>query len=174
MENNKEKNNKTVLSYLSAIGGAVALMSFFAPWAGCGSVTISGADMASMSEEWYIVLAGAAVIIGSFLIFKNRNELSKSKIYIAISSIIGLGFIIIKYINMQNKGTFDSFEIKWGGVATVLGFILSLIGINFLKDKEKEVSKSYSKELTLFCANCGKQYSSISKGEFCDECGNKL
>lgn len=154
-------------SYLSLIGGAVAMFSFFAPWAGCENQTISGYDLGD--DKWLVFLAGG-IIVGSFFFFLNAKKLEKAKPSILISSIIGIVYMLYLYIEMQGNEFAKHMEVKWGGITTIGGFILALIGVQFLKSPKQPTPS----EQVLFCGGCGKKYQVRNMGAFCVECGNKL
>ncbi len=160
------------LSYVSVIGSSVSALCFFAPWVGCSGQSISGADLGG---SFWLVLLVSVVSLISFFFFKYVNQISKAKIFISICSAIGIIFLIYKYIDFQSNEFTEAFEIKWGGIATLLGFIISLIGVSFLKDEEKvRMQVNSDNEFILFCPNCGKEHPAASLGKFCDKCGSKL
>ncbi len=167
-KNNSEHEGK---SFISIIGGAIALISFFAPWVGCEGQTISGYDL---GEERWLVFAAAGVIVGSCLYFINFKKLEKAKPYVTISSLFGIGYMIYLYIQMQEHEFAKYLEVKWGGITTIIGFIIGLIGVGFLESpKYKSLTKKYTGDF-LFCENCGHKYLDNNVGQFCEECGNKL
>jgi len=168
--NNQDQNssNDTGLSYVSAIGCAISLICFFAPWIGCSNKTVSGADIGG---EMWIVFGTSAISLMAFFFFKSVKTLSKAKIIILMSSLAGLGFMFFKYYKFQNNNY--GFEIKWGSIATLVGMVISLLGVAFLTD-EVQPEKAENKSDNKFCSNCGKSYTASSAAQFCDECGTKL
>lgn len=160
----QNSTNENGLSYVSVIGSAISLICFFAPWIGCSDKTMSGADIGG---EMWIVFGTSAISLMAFFFFKSVKTLSKAKIIILISSLVGLGFMLFKYYKFQNNNY--GFEIKWGSISTLVGMLISLLGVAFLTD-EVQPEKANNK----YCSNCGKRYSSTSDAQFCDECGNKL
>ncbi len=155
MEKENETKNKG-RSYLSLIGGAIALLAFFAPWAGCnrgrdfwgsagpppkiaGTSEMSGADLASDKPEFYIALVAALIIVVVFLIFLFRKQLGLSRWPIIISSIGGIVFLIAEYINLQSQETAELVTLRWGAYVTLIGFLLALIGAPFLKSVKSKV-----------------------------------
>jgi len=135
MKNQSKVKDQSGSSNLSLIGGFIALFCFFAPWAGCGRQVSSGMDIASDEPEYYAILASAIVIIISFMIFKSINKLSKSKLLIGFTSLFSLGFLLIKLFEYLSDDTSDYIKLKWGVFATFLGFLLSLIGVSYFRDK---------------------------------------
>lgn len=167
-KNNSEHEGK---SFVSLIGGAIALISFFTPWVGCEGRTWSGYDL---GDERWLVFAAAGVIVGSCLFFLNSKSLEKAKNYVIVSSIIGIGYMILLYIQMQEHEYSKYLEVKWGGVTTVLGFLMALIGVSYLQSpKTSTIILGHSPDYS-FCGNCGHKYNETNAGEFCEECGNKL
>jgi len=160
------------LSYLSVIGSSISALCFFAPWVGCSGQSISGADMGG---SFWLVLLVSIVSLISFFFFKNVGQISKAKIIISVCSAIGIIFLIFKYIDFQSNEFTEAFEIKWGGIATLLGFIISLIGVSFLNyEAPAKMTLNSDNEFILFCPNCGKEHPAASLGKFCDKCGSKL
>ena len=164
----QDSSNNTDLSYVSAIGSAISLICFFAPCIGCSDKTMSGADIGG--EMWLVFITSAISLI-AFFFFKSLKTLSKAKIIILLSSLVGLGFMLFKYYKFQNNNY--GFEIKWGSIATLGGMVISLLGVAFLAD-DIQPEKADNKNDNIFCSNCGKSYLSTSAAQFCDECGNKL
>lgn len=166
---NKSKN--TGRSYVSLIGGAIALLAFFAPWAGCnrgrdfwgsagpppnmrGPSELSGADLAADKPEFYIALVAALIIVVVFLIFLFRKQLGLSRWPIIISSIGGIVFLIAEYINLQNQEIAELVTLRWGAYVTLIGFLVALIGAPFLKSVKSKVLTSGVLVL-LFASACG-------------------
>ncbi len=166
----KNKPEQEGKSYISLIGGAVALFSFFAPWVGCDDQTISGYDLGD--DKWFAFVA-AGVIIGAFFFFLNAKKLEKAKPFILISSIFGIVYMLYLFIEMQGNEFAKHLEVKWGGITTVGGFILGLVGVQFL-ESAKQPAPKMNDEQKMFCEGCGKKYKEKNIGEFCEECGNKL
>jgi hypothetical protein len=168
MENNNGSSDQTVFSYMSLIGAILASLCFFGPWIGCDRMTKSGADI---GEEFWLVFGSSVIIIFVFFFFKSQKTLSKAKIIIAICSVFGIGFLLYKYIKIQNSEFAHSIEIKWGSIATFIGFVMSLIGVSFLKDEVKlDKVINPSKNKIAFCSKCGTQFNDNS-GEYCENCG---
>ncbi len=126
------QNDET--SYLSPIGSAISLIGFFCPWIGCEGRVLSGADLGDNS---WIVFLSSLISLLAFFFFRSQKSLSKAKSIIAICSLVGLGFIVYKYLKLQDSIVKDAFVIKWGAIATVIGFILSLFGVLSLEDETK-------------------------------------
>lgn len=172
MENYNSSPNDDILSYMSVIGSSISAICFFAPWIGCSGKTISGAEM---GDDLWLIFASSAISLLAFIIFKSQKTLSKARSIVTVSSLIGLGYLLYKYAKLQSGEFHDAFEIKWGSIATLIGFFISLVGVSFLKDENtiNFIARGNS-DIGIYCANCGKKYSSESAGKFCEECGNKL
>ncbi len=101
----------------------------------------SGADLGGM---FWVVFAAAIFIVLIFFVFQTRKELAKSKPFILIASLAALVIILIQYIRFSS-GELTEFgrirpqdiglTIQFGGIGTVIGFILSFIGSFFLNKK---------------------------------------
>jgi O-antigen/teichoic acid export membrane protein len=157
-------------SYVSIIGSSISLICFFAPWVGCSGKTISGADMGG--DTW-LIFVSSAISLAAYIFFKSSNTLSKAKPIILISSLVGLGFLLYKYFKFESNEFHGAFEIKWGSIATLVGFGLSLLGVSFLKDEQTNL-KVADKNDILFCPHCGSKYSLKQAGEYCEDCGKKI
>lgn len=170
VKNLSSKDN--IPKYVSVIGSSISAICFFAPWIGCSDRTASGADLGG---NFWLIFASSAISLLAFLFFNSQKTLSRAKPIILISSLIGLGFLLYKYIQFQSSEYHNDFEIKWGSVATLIGFVLSLVGTIGLEDEGTKNVVINTKNIgSIFCANCGKEYSSEAADKFCDECGNKI
>ncbi len=139
----EEKKDKKI--FLSPAGAIIALICFFLPWVrfSCMGKTkyASGADLGGM---FWVVFAAAIFIVLIFFVFQTRKELAKSKPFILIASLAALVIILIQYIRFSS-GELTEFgrirpqdiglTIQFGGIGTVIGFILSFIGSFFLNKK---------------------------------------
>lgn len=143
VENDKDMNssNQQGLSYISLIGAVIASLCFFAPWIGCERMVRSGAEL---GDDFWLVFASSVLSIIAFFYFKSKKTLAKAKPFISILSFFGLGFLIFKYIKIQSNEFSDAYELKWGSIATFIGFIISLVGISFLKDEKQHKSTTSS------------------------------
>ncbi|MGE5458676.1 MAG: hypothetical protein ACM3RX_10015 [Methanococcaceae archaeon] len=171
METQNYSGNVNSTSYISLIGSAISALCFFAPWVGCSGRTISGADIGG---DFWVIFASSAISLLAFLFFKSQNNLTKAGLIIGISSVIGGGFLLYKYMKFQGGEFHNALEIKWGSVATLAGFVIAIIGISFLEDVKPFHSVAEAGNADdKFCSNCGTKYSPESAGEFCEECGTK-
>ena len=171
MENENNKN----LSYLVPIGGAIGLLCFFTPWIGCNGQEASGYDLTKEKGEFWLVLVGAVLILGSYFLHnynsKSEEETKPYKIAIIISAIVSSVIMLFYFIKMKSGNMGNYIEVKFGAVLSLLGYIGSIIGAVYLTPME--VMKNVIKP-KLFCSNCGASYKSESSGSFCENCGEKL
>jgi len=130
MESENLSHETNNLKYISLIGSAISTICFFAPWIGCGGETISGA---SIGKELWLIFASSLISFLSFLFFNSSKALYKAKSIITISSLIGLIFLIYNYIRFQTGELHSAMEIKWGSIATLIGFVVSIVGVSYLK-----------------------------------------
>ena len=121
---------------LSQSGAIIAAVSFFLPWIGCDNQTISGADMGGVL---WIVFIAALIILGSTIYFKNLGILEKSRPIVITSALVAIGLMLYEYIKIKNNelSGFLDFDIKFGSISTLIGFILALFGSNNLESKKQ-------------------------------------
>lgn len=143
-------NNNNVKFFVTPIGAAVAALCFFLPWVefSCGGMrkTASGSELGGIL--WIVFLA-ALVILITFFYFRSQNQLSKSVKVIQSSSYIALIILAIRYLIFMSgekteMGTIRpqdiGFSIQFGAIGTLLGFLTSLIGSAFLKERKQSPS----------------------------------
>ncbi len=172
METKNYSSNKNETSYVSLIGSSISALCFFAPWVGCAGRDLSGADM---GNDLWLIFVSSLVSLLAYLFFKSQKKLSKAKVYIVISSIFGICFMLYEYINFQSSEFHQAFEIKWGAIGTIIGFFVTLVGAVYLVDEiPKGIISNIGSNEYMYCQQCGKKYSSEHAGEFCDECGKRL
>jgi hypothetical protein len=134
--------------FLTPAGAAFALICFFLPWVefsydGRSIASFSGADIARYYDEiFWLILVTVLVILVSFFYFRGQKQLTQARPIIILSSLMGLGVLIFKLINFykgeQIAGLTISLanigvSIQFGGVGTILGFVLALVGSAFLE-----------------------------------------
>ncbi|MCH8289130.1 MAG: hypothetical protein IID12_08505 [Candidatus Marinimicrobia bacterium] len=130
-------------TFISPAGAIIAAICFFLPWIkfSCAGQTkyASGADLGGI---YWVVFISALAIIGAFFFFRSQRQVGKSKVITILSSIVALGVMVFKYVNFTNGmetefGTIKpediGLEIQFGGIGTLLGFVVALIGSQFLK-----------------------------------------
>jgi hypothetical protein len=125
---------------LIPIGGLLVVLCFFLPWVRACGVNVTGLQLASDNEigdstYWLVLICGIA-IAGSFYFARNI-----SKFIAILGSIAGLALLIWKIIVPLSKGESQEvgISLQIGGIGTILGFLLSLIGGT---TKEKESTQS--------------------------------
>lgn len=132
------KNDSKVI--LTPSGAGIAAICFFLPWMkiSCMGETkyVSGADIGGIL--WAVFIA-ALLIIMAVMFYKNKNEIHKAKAVVSISSLAALLIIFFKFGHFFILGEETALgrikpkdvgmTIHIGSIGTVIGFILSLIGI---------------------------------------------
>jgi len=120
-------------------GGIIILVCFFLPWVRACDIDISGLQLATDKDMgdpiiWLIPIAGIA-ILGSYFLLKK-----KSGIIGIVASVASLLILLWKIVVPVSKGELQEVgaRIQIGGIGTILGFILALIGgIGEKKKKEQ-------------------------------------
>jgi hypothetical protein len=120
-------------------GGIIILVCFFLPWVRACDIDISGLQLATDKDMgdpilWLIPVAGIA-ILGSYFLLRNKAEIIG-----IIASVAGLLILLWKILVPVSKGELQELgaRIQIGGIGTILGFILALIGgIGESKKKEQ-------------------------------------
>jgi hypothetical protein len=140
---------------LTPAGAGIALVCFFLPWVefSCGEMkkSISGSEMGGI---FWVVFGAAALCLLAFFYFKNNEEVERAKPVVILCSLVALGIILYKYFDFKSgaqtglqglsqlsqmpnfQGTFGDqanmpeigIHIKYGGIGTIVGFVLSLLG----------------------------------------------
>lgn len=178
----KERNGKTEDQkvYISPVGALIALICFFLPWAkfSCDhTVTIKSG--AQLGDEFWLVFVAALVIIAAFYIFKSQRQIGKSRLIVIVSSIIAVAVMIIKYAALVGKlrNELDmtpeqiGLSIEFGAFGTILGFIVALIGVPFLRSQTLPKTDE-QKTASNYCGNCGAKVT--ADDSFCPNCGIKI
>lgn len=162
----KEKDNKR---FTTPGGAGLAAICFFLPWIRACGQDISGSQIASNGEALlWLVLIAAIVIVFGFVVYEGQDNLEKLKPFVLGGAILSLIILVIEYVKVSEQGS-GMFEVRYGSVGTLLGFIASLFGLKYLEGSVPiEVENSV---VTIFCTECGAKNSSISI--FCSECGAK-
>ena len=142
---NEQKDNRI---FLTPSGAIISIICFFLPWVrfSCMGV-VKNASGADLGGSFWLVFVAAIAILLIFFLFKNRNELHKAKPLIIISSLIALGVILFQYIRFSAGENTDfgrvrpqdiGLSIQFGGIGTLIGFILSFIGSFFLNTSDTD------------------------------------
>jgi uncharacterized membrane protein (DUF485 family) len=140
------KENKKL--FLTPAGALIVLICFFLPWVkvSCaGRVkNVSGAEIGGI---FWLVLVSALAIIVAFFYFRSQKQLEKSRPVAILSSIVALAVIFIKYTSLawEQKSVVAKAgskvidcTIQLGAVGTVIGFILAITGLFFLKTSVRQ------------------------------------
>jgi len=142
---------------LSPAAALFAGICFFLPWAqfSCAGKTwrITGPNLGGVL--WLVPIL-AAIMVAVFVFFFSRRQGEKSRLVFMIGSLAALVIIAYKIIRLATgprplfgliKPEQVGFRIHWGGVGTILGFVLALFGTSFLKrerDQEESAKSAQS------------------------------
>jgi hypothetical protein len=129
--------------FLTPFGAAVVVICFFLPWVefSCVGVrrTMSGAQLGGV---FWLVSIAAAVALGAFVYCFSRGQARRSWPVAALTSLAALALIVYKYLSLWRGeetpyGTITpedvGLTIQPGAVGTVLGLLLVLVGVPFLR-----------------------------------------
>ncbi|MBS3919498.1 MAG: zinc-ribbon domain-containing protein [Deltaproteobacteria bacterium] len=181
----EEKDNKR---FITPGGAGLAAICFFLPWVRACGVEISGFQIANEGGDWvvWVILIVAIVILGCFFWFgEEKTDILKP--IVVLGGLLGLAILVIRFVQFLQECKV-MYEIRYGAIGTLIGFILSIFGLQFIEDSvpkvETEKSENQSQESALpriststlprinFCPECGAKVQSDDK--FCQECGNGL
>lgn len=81
-----------------------------------------------------MILIAAIVVVAAFFVFDGQNKLKKLKPIVLVSAILGLLLMLLEFARLKDQAC-GMFEIRYGAVGIIVGFIASLIGIQFLADE---------------------------------------
>jgi len=119
---------------LTPLACALVIICFFAPWMSCGTVTVSGYDIASGAERaatvstsgeqampvlWFVPLS--AILIAAVYISKR----AVARGIILLASFLSLAVMAYKGIDVKDKFS-ESVHILWGFWVTVVGFLVCI------------------------------------------------
>ena len=122
-------------NFLTPLACGLIIICFFAPWMSCGSVTVSGYDIASGAERaatvstgggqampvlWFVPLS--AILIAAVYISKR----TVARGIILLASILSLLVMTYKGFDVKDKFS-ESVHILWGFWATVVGFLVCIV-----------------------------------------------
>mgnify|MGYP001576453708 FL=1 len=186
----KEKDSKRLIT---PAGAGLAAICFFLPWVRACGQDISGVQIANNGESalWFVFIAAIAIVVG-FFIYDGQNNLKKLKPLAGVSALISLLILLIKYVQVKGE-----VGIQYGAVGTLIGFITTLFGLQFLEDSVPDINKSPAVSNAVASAieaeysNGGslsvmKSESNIAESNedqtqyqraasnFCSQCGSKL
>jgi double zinc ribbon protein len=140
--------------FISPAGAAIAVICFFLPWVevSCNSLggrelhSVSGADMGGIL--WIVFVAAVAIIV-AVLVYRTQNQIGKAQPIVILCSIAAFVVMLIQYIRFSNETSGQqtpfarirpedlgfSFSLQVGGIGTLLGFVVALVGCAFLKPR---------------------------------------
>ncbi len=175
-------------NFITPGGAGLAAICFFLPWIrGCDK-TMSGADMGG---AFWLVFLAAIAILAAFFIFRSNNEEEKTKPVAIICSLLGIGVLLWKYVEVKNQfRELSAFiQIEIGAYGTVIGLAAALFGAAFLEESgpsnipmssqaDQSTGQSYTDPPQIVsksvCPNCNKVYDGDIEGQYCEECGTML
>lgn len=173
----KEKGSKR---FITPGGAGLAAICFFLPWLRACGQDLSGKQIASQSESalWFILIASVAIIVG-FFVFEGQNNLTKLKPIVLLGAIVSLLIMLAKYVQFTQKEASGVFEIQYGAIGTIIGFVASLVGVQFLEDDITTVVAKPASQTVLPKGktltnetSCHKCRAVIGEGaRFCSGCG---
>jgi double zinc ribbon protein len=140
--------------FISPAGAAIAVICFFLPWVevSCNSFggrqiqSVSGGDIGGLL--WIVFVAAVAIIV-AVLVYRAQNQIHKARPIVILCSIAAFVVMFIQYIRFSNETSGQqtpfgrirpedlgfSFSLQIGGIGTLLGFALALIGSAFMKPR---------------------------------------
>ena len=181
----KEKDSKR---FITPAGAGLAAICFFLPWIRACGQDITGVQIANHGESvLWLVLIAAIAIVGGFFIYEGQNNLKKLKPLAVVGALLSLLILLIKYAQVKGE-----VEIQYGAVGTLIGFVSSLFGLQFLEDtvptgeaiqSVAQTESQAQKSLPLqpesevqnnhkFCPSCGEEAELAAV--FCSKCGDRM
>ena len=152
---------KTAKLFLSPAGASIALICFFLPWVrvSCAGdlgkegvlATYSASDSQLGGILWIAFLA-AIVVVLAFSFFLAQKKVERARLIVAISALIGLVAIILRYFQAIND-TYDFYglllkyddvkglirvNILYGAWGTWAGLIIAFVSWPLLKSKDRD------------------------------------
>src|SRR5258706_11955966 len=121
-------------SILTPLACALIIICFFTPWMSCGSLSVSGYDIASGAERaatvstngeqgapilWIVPLSG--VLIAA--VYISRRTAARGIILIA--SVLSLLVMVYKGLDVKDKYS-ESVHILWGFWVTIVAFAVCI------------------------------------------------
>jgi hypothetical protein len=126
-------------AFISALGGALALLGFFLPWVMFASISLSGwflvqhaADplyglSVTSIAETYLTFAGAiATLLIGLSAVSGRHSPTLTNIQV-LSSLIGVSDLILNLVNL-NGSQFNLTVLGAGFWISFVGFVLGVVG----------------------------------------------
>jgi len=139
----KDTINK-IKPFVSPSGALIVLICFFLPWAKASCTTETGTQVHVMTVSGpdiggvlWLAFAAAVVILLVFFFFLGQGRLDQSRLVVALCALVGLASILIKYLDTE-KPPGVTVTIMVGAIGTIVGLVLSLIGVLFLKRESSE------------------------------------
>ncbi|MEI6822843.1 MAG: hypothetical protein WCL51_12985 [Bacteroidota bacterium] len=180
---------KKNINYFAVAMAVITIISVFLPWAEASSnVSFGGYSGSYHSGGISGFLVGPGIIglivaiIGLIMAF---NCVKWTFVIGILNFLIGIGYILgwfnaggsVSYNSNFGSGHASaSVNPMFGLFLFVIASVLFGIGSFTYLNNNINVSEINNTGLSenIFCSECGKKYSSSSRGEFCEECGKKL
>ena len=123
---------------LSLAGGGLSTVCFFLPWVqvSCMGQTraFTGSELAEQSSILWLVLLCSAAIVGCIVYFRSKGRLPEAKPYVLGAAAVGLGVMVLKYVQLRNGIDTDvgrisaplvGLSFRFGSFGTIAGLILA-------------------------------------------------
>ena len=150
----KKNIRVSLLPFLSPSGLLIVLICFFIPWleVKCSGKKIIGSGLTFAQEEAALWLIPIFALLGLIIFFWYKKGLSikKYKIGSILSACLGLFMMIAIYISIEQKlngfiiKRITNYQIKFGLIATIFGFLLTIFSTLFSKSKLEKNKASNS------------------------------
>ena len=146
--------------FIMPLGGIIALTCFFLPWMeidaeGRRTFIMSGVDFFRLDfldlDAFHIAVAfiASAVIISLSLYMVIRRTPWKSRVPILMSAGIGLPHVLTDYffrVTMSQFPGFSNYSTQLGFWGTVIGFVVTVIGVFLIRRKDANGTAEVSVE----------------------------
>lgn len=126
---------------------------------------------------WVILIVAIVIIVCFFWFGEEKTDILKP--IVVLGGLLGLAILVIRFVQFEQECKV-MYEIRYGAIGTLIGFIVSIVGLQFIEDSvpkvETEKRENQSQESALprinFCPECGAKVN--SEDSFCQNCGQSL
>lgn len=142
-------------AFISPTGAAIAVICFFLPWVQVSCTSFGGREIRSVSGAdiggilWLVFIAALAIVLAVFF-YRSQNQIEKARPVVLICSIIAFAVMLIEYVRFSGQTGGQetpfgrirpedlgfTFSLQIGGIGTVIGFLLAMMGSAYLKPRE--------------------------------------